>query len=190
MDIQEISNELSSAEQEYQSGSLHPEGVIVDAMIGTGLKTQLRPEYQNAVEAWGPSKPTQTHIAPVNANPLPGYQGNAADLPTLQRPYLPTTARKEPLGREAAYKPEPLPLPGLQGRTTGANNYKCCNSSLFRDYSRRVRLKEKNDRYSDAPFQINTSSYLDTMYSPDVTGACLGASPFSRQLGIQSILVS
>ena len=37
------------AEQEYQSGSLHPEGVIVDAMIGTGLKTQLRPEYQNAV---------------------------------------------------------------------------------------------------------------------------------------------
>ena len=107
------------------------------------------PEYRKAVEELGPSKPTQTRIAPANADPLPGYQGNAADLPTLQTPYFPTTARKEPVGREAAYKPEPLPLPGLQGRTTGANNYKCCNSSLFRDYSRRVRLKEKNDRYSE-----------------------------------------
>ena len=101
------------------------------------------PEYRKAVEELGPSKPTQTRIAPANADPLPGYQGNAADLPTLQTPYFPTTARKEPLGREVAYKPEPLPLPGLQGRTTDANNCKCCNFSLFRDYSKRVRLKEK-----------------------------------------------
>ena len=36
-------------EHAYQSGCLNPDGVIVDAMIGTGLKTQLKPQYLNAV---------------------------------------------------------------------------------------------------------------------------------------------
>ena len=36
-------------EHPYQSGCLNPDGVIVDAMIGTGLKTQLKPQYLNAV---------------------------------------------------------------------------------------------------------------------------------------------
>ena len=53
-------------EKEYQSGCLFPDGVIVDAMIGTGLKTQLKPQYRNAVRE-------------INKSGLPVL---AIDLPT------------------------------------------------------------------------------------------------------------
>ena len=53
-------------EHAYQSGCLNPDGVIVDAMIGTGLKTKLKPQYLNAVRE-------------INESGLPVL---AIDLPT------------------------------------------------------------------------------------------------------------